>query len=416
MKIKALFLSLILCIGCDNIGKGYKWQGDEFPGFSRNYGNIGYDYGWSAAYSPFDEGFIIVGQSSPKLFENSNLWAIKTDSRGMLEWEKKFGGDENDVGYDVISTTDGGFLLVGYTWSFGNSQQAYAIKIDFHGNVQWERTYGGSVWDVATSVIELKGGGYMIIGFSNSPGISSGNSDIYLIKISSSGDLIWQKGYGNQTYPNHEWGYDIVELIEGGFIAVGSRDRYNEGSTNGLIIRLDESGNLLWEKELLEDGQIAESIYSISITDEGAYYLCSSVNSEDSPDLFQPRIIKMDGFGNIDWRRTFNSVSKEYHQFRAIATYAGDLLITGSSSLQKGSAMKDDAFLIKIDGSGNLLWYRAYGSQDHDDWGWNVFETPKNNIVLVGSTKSFGSSLFDIYLVGTNSEGLSGTNSLGYSQ
>ena len=112
----------------------------------------------------------------------------------------------------------------------------------------------------------------MIIGFSNSPGISSGNSDIYLIKISSSGDLIWQKGYGNQTYPNHEWGYDIVELIEGGFIAVGSRDRYNEGSTNGLIIRLDESGNLLWEKELLEDGQIAESIYSISITDEGAYY------------------------------------------------------------------------------------------------------------------------------------------------
>ena len=110
------------------------------------------------------------------------MWAIKTDNRGLIKWERSFGGNANDVGYDVIATSDGGFLFVGYSWSFGNSQQIYAIKTDFHGNIRWEKNYGGSNWDVGNAVIEVNGG-YLIAGYSNSPGISSGNTDVFIMKI-----------------------------------------------------------------------------------------------------------------------------------------------------------------------------------------------------------------------------------------
>ena len=393
-------------ISCEDIGKNNQWKGDIPAGFSRNYGTLGYDYGWSAANSPFDEGIVIVGQRAPVINGKSDLWAIKTDNRGLLIWERSFGGGENEEGYDVIATSDGGFLFVGYTWSFGDSQQIYAIKTDLFGSTQWERTYGGSMWEVGQAVIELKSGGYAIAGFSNSPGISSGNTDMFLIVIDNNGNKIWQRAFGNLEFPNHEWAYDIIQTIDEGFILVGARDRYDKGSSNSLIIKTDKNGELIWEKELLDRGQIFESIYSISKSKDGGYFLCSGINSSASPEVFQPKIIKIDSSGNIDWQRTFKSNSRKNHQFRATSTESGNLVIVGTSSKMTSLGYKEDAFMIKIDSSGNIIWTNPYGTLDDDDWGWSVFETPKKNIVFVGSTKSFGSSLFDIYLVGTNSEGI----------
>jgi len=396
----------LLIISCEDIGQGYKWQ--NIPSsFNRHYGSIGYDYGWSAAYSPFDHGIIIVGQRSPSILGNSDLWAIKTNSRGVMEWEKKFGGENNDVGYDVIATSDGSFLLVGYSWSFGNAQQVYVIKVNANGTKIWEKTFGGSMWDVGNAVVELVGGGYLIAGYSNSPGISSGNTDIYLLKIDANGKMIWQKAYGNQAFPNHEWAYDLLETVDEEILIVGARDRYDQGSINGLIYRLNKDGNLIWEKEIMDDSQTSETIYSISESIDGTYYLCTAINSTKSPDIYKPKIIKMGGSGNIDWHRILQSNSKYYHQFRATASGQGDVVIAGSSFQKLATGHKEDAFMTKLDRSGNILWNHAYGSADEDDWGWSVFETPKSNLVLVGSTKSFGSSLFDVYLVGTNADGIS---------
>jgi hypothetical protein len=395
-----------LLISCEDIGRNNQWQGEIPAGFSRNYGTVGYDYGWSAAYSPFDEGIVITGQKSPVINGKSDLWAIKTDNRGLLIWERSFGGGENEEGNDVIATSDGGFLFVGYSWSFGDSQQIYAIKTDFYGNTQWERTYGGSMWDVGQAVIELKDGGYAIAGFTNSPNISSGNTDMLLIVVDKNGNKVWQKAFGNLAYPNHEWAYDIVETIDEGFILVGARDRYDKGSMNSLIIRIDKNGGLIWEKELLGEAQTFESIYSISKSNDGGYFLSSGVNSSSLPEVFQPKVIKIDASGNIDWQRTFNSNSQKNHQFRATSTEAGNLILVGTSSRMTSLGFKEDAFMIKIDASGNIIWSHPYGTLDHDDWGWSVFQTPKENIIFVGSTKSFNASLFDIYLVGTNSQGI----------
>ena len=406
MKILRYSTILFLFISCEDIGKGYSWREKIPAGFSRNYGTIGYDYGWNATYSPFDEGIVIVGKQSPQINGQSDFWVIKTDSRGLLEWEKIFGGAGNEEGYDAIATSNGGFLLVGYTWSHGNKQQIYAIKTDFHGNTEWEKTYGGSMWEIGYAVIEVAGGGYVIAGFSNSPGISSGNTDMYLVKIDAQGEVVWEKSYGNQGFPNHEWAYDIIQTLDEGYIIVGARDRYSSGSVNALVLRTDKAGNIIWEKEFLDESQVSEAIYSISSSTDGAFYLCSSLNSIASPDIYQPRIIKIDGSGNIDWQRKFNSNSRKYHQFRATVTQWGEIVIVGSSAQQLATGHKEDAFMTKIDSKGNIIWTYPYGTADHDDWGWSVFETPKRNLVFVGSTKSFSASLFDIYLVGTNADGI----------
>ena len=130
------------------------------------------------------------------------------------------------------------------------------------------------------------------------------------------------------------------------------------------------------------------------------------LNSTANPSTFQPQVFKIDIYGNIDWQRTFNSNSRKHHHFSAASTESGDLVIVGSSIQNLAVGPKDDAFMMRIDLKGNILWTRPYGTADHDDWGWSVFEKSNTNLVFVGSTQSFGASLFDVYLVGTNAEGL----------
>ena len=172
MRLKINLSMLALFFGCSDIGKEYNWDESQPAGFSRTFGTLGYDYGWSAAHSPLDDGIIIIGKRAVEINGQSDMWVIKTDNRGMLEWDRIFGGLKSEDGLDIISTSDGGFLFVGYTWSYGKNQQIYAIKSDFYGNIIWEKNFGGSMWEIGFSVIELKEGGYVIAGFSNSPGIS----------------------------------------------------------------------------------------------------------------------------------------------------------------------------------------------------------------------------------------------------
>ncbi|SVE54853.1 uncharacterized protein METZ01_LOCUS507707, partial [marine metagenome] len=222
----------------------------------------------------------------------TDLWAIKTNERGLHEWDRSFGGGEDEDGYDVIATSDGGFLFVGFSWSYGNGQQVYAVKTDFHGNTLWEKTYGGGMWEVGEAVIEVKGGGFVIAGYSNSPGISSGNTDMYLLKIDKEGNVIWQQAYGNQVFPNHEWAYDLLQLSDEGFLLVGARDRYNNEARNIIIISLDVNGTLLWEKEIKTNGD--EVALSISKSSDGEFFICATVNSTAESNRYQPRVIKID--------------------------------------------------------------------------------------------------------------------------
>ena len=396
-------LYLYIFISCQDI-ENFQKESYAASSFTRNYGNIGYDYGWNASYSQFDDGIIIVGSKEEEIGGQKQLWAIKTDNRGLALWDKSFGGDANEEGYDVISTSDGGYLFVGYTWSFGNQQQVYVIKTDLFGQLKWEKNYGGAVWDVGNAVVETSDG-YVIAGFSNSPGISSGNTDFLLLKIDKGGNKIWLKSFGNKSFPNHEWAYDIVDLNSDGFMLVGARDRYQNGKKNALIIRTDKNGNKVWEKELIDELNLDEIAYSVSEDIFGNFFVCTTKNSLSNKNSYFPEIIKIDRMGNIDWQKKFESNGAVYHRHSAINSLNGDLIIVGSSIENLAVGTRSNAFLTRINNNGKILWSRSYGTYDEDDWGWSVLEKPNGNLVIVGSTKSYNSSLFDIMLIGTNDQG-----------
>ena len=405
-NLKIIFsFFLVFFISCSDIGEDYVWNNGVLSGFVRKFGTRGYDYGWNISYSPYDQGLALVGSQEVEINGNRNLWAIKTDVKGMVIWDQAFGGENNEEGYDVIATSDGGFLFLGYSWSYGNSQQVFLVKTDNLGKLLWQKTYGGSMWEVGYSIISLKKGGYAIAGFSNSPGISSGNTDMLIIKIDDLGNQLWMKAYGNNDYPNHEWAYDIIETDKYELIVVGSRDRYDKGSKNALLIKVDNNGKLIWEKELPGDGQTSEIIYGITKGKTQDLYVSSGINTIKNPEIFKPKIMKIDASGNIEWQRIYDTNSKEYHHFNISNTANGDLILVGSSGNFYSIGFREDAFMSKIDTNGNIIWTNAYGTLDNDDWGWTAFEKPDGNIVMIGSTKSYNASLFDIYLVGTDPNG-----------
>ena len=405
-ELLSIFVLLSFFVSCDINQSNYTWKnGGSESIFNRKFGTNGYDYGWSASDSPFDNGIIIVGTQQPNIGGDRDLWAIKTDNRGVLKWEKTFGGNLNEEGFDVISTSDGGFLFVGYSWSYGNEQQIYAVKTDFHGNLEWEKNYGGGMWDVGNSIIELSGGNFAILGYSNSPGISSGNTDFYLIKINKYGEMIWSKSYGNPSSPNHEWGYDLIELYDKSILMVGARDRYSGGGKNILMIRVDVEGNILWEKEILSEDETDEVAYSITSNGLGSFFISSGVNEKQNLNKYFPRIFKIDSFGNILWERDYLSNSKQFHQFKINNSHDGNVLLVGSSVTKSSFDEITDIFVMKLDNSGNIIWTYPYGTSDNDDWGWFIFEKPDKSIIVVGSTKSFNASLFDTYLFGIEPDG-----------
>ena len=404
IKLK-IILALSIIIGCNDIGENYNWYEESPAGFYRNFGTLGYDYGRNVAYSPFDNGIILIGSKQPYLYGQRDMWAIKTDERGFSRWQKSFGGELDEEGYDVISTLDGGYLFIGYSWSYGNEQQIFVVKTDIHGNTKWEKTYGGSMWDVGYAGLEVNGGGYIITGFSNSPGISSGNTDMIILKIDESGNQIWLKAYGNNSFPNHEWAYDIVETSEG-YMLIGAIDRYDKGSKNILIVNVDKEGNLLWKKEYFEDENTDEVAYSITKSIDGFYYICSSANSLNNKSIYNPLLYKIDLSGNIIWKRKFNANGFEYHQYRANASkYDKGVFLVGSTVVNSIIGYRSDAFVMKIDSNGDIIWTTPHGTSDEDDWGWSIHERPDKNIIFIGSTKSYNASLFDIFLVGLNAKG-----------
>ena len=145
-----------------------------------------------------------------------------------------------------------------------------------------------------------------------------------------------------------------------------------------------------------------EIAYSISKDNAGGYFIISGENTDSNKEIYNPSILKIDSFGNIEWRRSYESNSREYHQFKSTTTNNGDLIIVGSSVVQSSLGENTNAFLTKFNKNGEIIWTRPYGTPDGDDWGWSVFEKPNQSLILIGSTKSYNASLFDVYLVGIN--------------
>ena len=390
MRIKLTIICFCL-FSCDDIGIENENK-IENQSFVNSFGTGWYEYGWGLTQLN-DGGFVITGRKEYKSDNTKDMITIRTDKNGFGIWEKTYGGSGNEEGYSVIQTQDGNILSVGYSWSYGNRQEIFVVKSDLAGRKIWQKTFGGSNRDIGHKVILTNDGNIAIVGQTNSPGIAYGNDDIWLIKIDLDGNEMWNKSYGHQR---HEVGYDIVELDNGGFIIVGYRDFYNESGKDVLIIKTDNEGNEIWEKIIGSNGLYDEIAYSISKSNNYGYFICASTNATGN-NWYDPQIINIDFDGNIIWNKTYNGSGLKHTRWVATSTSDGGAAILGTTNYYREAGDNEDAYLIKIDKDGTKLWdYAIQGGKN--DWGWGIIETFLQELVIVGSTKSYGAGLYDILI------------------
>lgn len=357
--------------------------------FTKTFGGINIDIGHSVEQTT-DGGFIITGYTrSFGTMSGRNVWLIKTDALGNMQWERTFGGNNDDEGHSVKQTTDGGYIIAGFTNSFGAGlKDFYLIKTDSLGNLQWERTFGGTNDDEAYAVLQTTDYGYVAAGVTSS--FSSGGRDVFLVKTNDSGNFMWQKNLGGLS---SDGAWDIQHTSDGAFVIAGWT--FSQGPCflgNAWLVKTDALGNEQWNKVF--GGTDAERAYSVQQTSDGGYIFTGYTGSFGAG-LYDMLLIKTDNLGNQQWMKTLGGSGRDYgHSVQQ--TMDGGFIVTGYT-LSFGAG-GDDVYLVKTDPDGNLQWFKTYGGSS-SDVGYSVFETIDGGYVITGHTLSYGAGVHDVWLI-----------------
>jgi hypothetical protein len=363
--------------------------------WNKTFGGSPKDYGVSVQQTS-DSGYVIAGLTNSSGAGNGDLWLIKTDNLGNEQWNRTFGGGGRDEGQSVEQTSDNGYIVAGWTNSYGAGKyDIWLIKTDSSGNEQWNRTYGGSDGDAASfhwfgHAIQQTDDGYVIVGVTLSYGAGAG--DVWLIKANAAGkreDNVGPSGIDNpiinKTFGGSErdYGHSVQRTSDNGYIVVGDTASYSVGDRDAWLIKTDSSGNEQWNRTFggseLDDG------YSVRQTSDGGYIIAGITRSYGGGE-YDAWLVKTDGSGNEQWIRTFGGSNRDYG-FSVQQTSDGGYIIAGTT--ESYGAGDRDVWLIKTDGSGNEQWNKTFegGEGDH---GLSVLQTSDGCYVVVGSTGSYG--------------------------
>ena len=210
-------------------------QGEEL--WDRTYGGVENDLG-NFVMPTDDGGFIAVGATASYSVGRDDLWVVRTDAYGEVLWMRTFGGAGSDEGCGIARASDGRYIIVGATTSSGaGNHDIWLLKLDDEGRMEWNRTYGGKEWDWGSAVQEAPDGGLIIIGTTLSQG--AGEADVWLIKTDPQGTQEWDQTYGG---PDLDFGYSVSSTADGGYIITGQTYSFGAGNADMWIIKTDSQG------------------------------------------------------------------------------------------------------------------------------------------------------------------------------
>jgi hypothetical protein len=260
--------------------------------WQNNYGGVEYDEA-NAVVKTETGDYIIAGYTqSYGLGRWGNAYFIKVDVNGDSVWTRNYGWDGIDVFASLTQSSDGMFVGAGLTDTPENFENIYLVKIDTDGNLQWEKNYGGELKDVALSVINTDDGGMILTGVTRS--FSNGEEDLFIFRTDVDGDSLWFKTYGGS---GNDGGYNINKTSDGGFILAGL---YNWSDL--WLVKTDSVGDTLWTKTL--GGPLYDEGISVIETDDKGFIICGSTSSFGAGEL-DAYLIKTDSLGNLEWQNTF---------------------------------------------------------------------------------------------------------------
>ncbi|WP_298340247.1 hypothetical protein [uncultured Algibacter sp.] len=372
-----------------------------------------------------DGGYAILGYTQSmdndiigKSDESFDFWLLKYDSNDLLQWQKTYGGSDDDRGNDIQQTSDGGYVITGYSKSNNDdvsknngAQDYWVSKLDNSGNIIWEKSYGFLGADICNSIIQTNDGGFLLTGVldvsaSNGEGNSKNSKsklfarhaggDYWAIKIDALGEKEWSKFFGG-TFTDTP--YDAIQTQDNGYILVGSSDSEdvdisnNKGSYDFWVVKISETGKLVWEKSF--GGSQLDEAWAITKTSEGNYIIVGDTRSNDldvstnhgNADLW---CIKISPLGELIWEKSFGGNS--FDVARSISkTQDGGFIISGSSRSVNNNLTnnngQNDAWVLKISNNGKLLWQNSIGGSEVD-FAYDAVELNNKSIIVVGDSSS----------------------------
>jgi len=321
----------------------YLIRTDAYGGtlWSRTYGGWGLDYGFSIDETP-DHGFIITGATSSFPNCDNCVYLLKTDSLGNVIWDKCLDMGYIDWGYQVISTSDNGYVLAGYTVLDENeyNKQVLLMKTDSLGNLEWAKDYGGPRNDEAFSICEIYSDKYALVGYTEVD--STRPADVWLLVVDGEGDTLFTRTYGGYI---SDIGYWVDNTSQGGLIIAGESESFGDNWYDVYLCAVDSLGNIMWETTY--GGDDIESGRFVQQLPDGNYYIAGYTHSF--------------GLGHAD------------------------------------------LYLLKVDSTGSLIWDQTVGGTT-TDIGWSGLVNSHGEYIAVGYTASFGNGLFDAFLVQLESD------------
>jgi len=332
-------------------------------------------------------------------------YTYNTSNSGPDQWAKSYGENSggDNIGYCIRQTSDGGFICTGLTWAFGAGRcDIWVLKLSSEGEVEWQRTYGGSgydgYWDI--HVQQTNDGGYIVSADTNSFSLG-GDRDVWVLKLFSNGDIDWQQTYGGTKWDDPDGGIQITR--DGGFIIMGVTDSGASTGYDMWILKLTSQGGVEWQKKYGGVGD--EYGYSIQQTSDGGYIAAGS--SENSSNGYDIWILKLSSKGNIEWQRLYECGARTAYlnpYCKVLQTKDGGYIVADSTDTF--GAGEHDFWVLKLNSRGDVEWQRTYGGSDTDVVGIEpIIQTSDGGCVVVGYTHSFGAENSDCWILKLNSNG-----------
>ena len=331
----------------------------------------------------------------------------RQDKDPQLVWQKCLGGSDWETGRSIQQTTDGGYIIAGESNSVDGDVTGnhggfdfWIVQLDASGDIIWQKCLGGSGNDYPTSIQETQGGGYVVAGYTNSTdGDVTGNHggfDFWIVKLNTSGNILWQRCLGGS---GNDYAMSIHQTIDGGYIVAGYSDSNdghvtnNRGGFDFWIVKLNASGNIVWQKSL--GGSSSDYARSVQQTNDGGYIVTGNTYSIDGDvtghhgddDVW---VVRLSSTGSIIWQKCLGGSDWD-RAYSTLQASDGTYMVAGYTKSTDGSiTTKHDGFdfwIVKLDTSGKIVWQRCLGGNG-DDHATSIWETKSGDFVVAGYTNS----------------------------
>jgi hypothetical protein len=398
---KLLFIAFIWIVEAVGAQPSIQWQ--------KTFGGSDFDEAYSIKQT-VDGGFIVAGSTISNdgdVFGNQggeDFWILEFDTTGLIQWKKSIGGSNNEIPHCIQQTSDNGYIIVGFSESnngdvtnnYGN-KDVWIVKMNISGIIEWEKNYGGSEWDEAHSIQQTSDGGYVFAGFTQSSGgdISENHGllDFWVVKLNNIGVIEWEKTFGGS---NEDKANSIKKTIDGGYIIVGNTKSIdgdvleNQGNVDYWIIKINDVGELEWQKTL--GGQAADSAEDILQLEDGGYMVVGHSGSNNTGNVsghhgsFDAWVVKLSNTGDLQWQKALGGSNADYGR-SILQASDGTYVIAGSTKSNDGDIMQNqgnsDAWLLKLNDFGDLIWQKTLGGSNAETF-FDLEQTIGGGYILAG--------------------------------